>query len=116
MKSGYFLRVDAGIVALSARPNRDSMNALCTPRLLLRPFGRADFDIFVAEMLPDPAVVEFYHFYRQEADLTASVSLMSVMARATGHHHLGDFQLEDLTTFKKDMAELTRVAYGGVSA
>jgi glutamate synthase domain-containing protein 2 len=46
----------------------------------------------------------------------ASVGLMSVMARATGHHHLADFQLDDLTTFKKDMADLTGVAYGGVSA
>ena len=46
----------------------------------------------------------------------ASVELMSVMARATGHHKLSDFRLEDLTTFKKDMAELAGVAYGGVSA
>ncbi len=46
----------------------------------------------------------------------ASVALMSVMARATGHHHLGEFQLDDLTTFKRDMADLTGVAYGGVSA
>ena len=45
----------------------------------------------------------------------ASVQLMSVMARATGHHHLGDLRLDDLTTFKKDMADLTGVAYGGVS-
>ena len=37
------------------------------------------------------------------------------MARATGHHHLGDLRLDDLTTFKKDMADLTGVAYGGVS-
>ena len=46
----------------------------------------------------------------------ASVELMTVMARATGHHHLSDMQLDDLTTFKKDMADLTGVAYGGVSA
>ena len=46
----------------------------------------------------------------------ASVGLMSVMARATGHSHLGDMRLDDLTTFKKDMADLTGVAYGGVSA
>jgi glutamate synthase domain-containing protein 2 len=47
--------------------------------------------------------------------LEASVELMGVMARATGHHHLSDMQVQDLTTFKKEMAELTGVAYGGVS-
>ena len=37
----------------------------------------------------------------------AAVHLMSVMARAAGHRHLGDFTIDDLTTFKKDMADLT---------
>jgi len=37
------------------------------------------------------------------------------MARAAGHRHLSEFNIEDLTTFKKDMAQLTGVAYGGVS-
>jgi glutamate synthase domain-containing protein 2 len=46
----------------------------------------------------------------------ASVELMGVMARATGHKHLGDMHVTDLTTFKKEMADLTGVAYGGVSA
>jgi len=46
----------------------------------------------------------------------ASVELMTVMARATGHHHLNDMRFDDLTTFKKDMADLTGVAYGGVAA
>ena len=46
---------------------------------------------------------------------TASVELMSVMARAAGHRRLGDFCIDDLTTFKKDMADLTGVDYGGVS-
>jgi len=45
----------------------------------------------------------------------ASVELMGVMARATGHRHLNEFNIEDLTTFKKDMAQLTGVAYGGVA-
>jgi hypothetical protein len=40
---------------------------------------------------------------------------MEVMARATGHRHLSEFNIDDLTTFKKDMAELTGVAYGGVT-
>ena len=45
----------------------------------------------------------------------AAVEPMEVMARATGHRHLSDFKIDDLTTFKKDMAELTGVAYGGVT-
>ena len=46
---------------------------------------------------------------------TASVGLMSVMARAAGHRNLSEFISDDLTTFKHDMARLTGVAYGGVS-
>ena len=46
--------------------------------------------------------------------LGAAVDLMSVLARAAGHRHLSDFNIDDLTTFKRDMAELTGVAYGGV--
>ncbi len=44
----------------------------------------------------------------------AAVELMTVVARAAGHRHLGEFSREDLTTFKQDMAQLTGVAYGGV--
>jgi glutamate synthase domain-containing protein 2/nitrite reductase/ring-hydroxylating ferredoxin subunit len=46
----------------------------------------------------------------------ATVQLMSVMARAAGHDHLGHLNIDDLTTFKLDMARLTGVAYGGVHA
>jgi glutamate synthase domain-containing protein 2 len=46
--------------------------------------------------------------------LSAAVELMTVLARAAGHHHLSDFTIDDLTTFKHDMADLTGVAYGGV--
>jgi glutamate synthase domain-containing protein 2/CDGSH-type Zn-finger protein len=45
--------------------------------------------------------------------LNASVSLMQVMARACGHDHLHQFNKDDLTTFKTDMAQLTGVEYGG---
>lgn len=45
---------------------------------------------------------------------TAAVELMTVVARAAGHRHLSEFNVEDLTTFKRDMADLTGVAYGGV--
>ncbi len=46
----------------------------------------------------------------------ASVELMTVLARAAGHRNLSEFTIEDLTTFKTDMAQLTGVAYGGVSS
>ncbi len=45
----------------------------------------------------------------------ASVELMQVMARACGHDHLSQFNIDDLTTWKNDMASLSGVAYGGVA-
>ncbi|HMB59966.1 MAG TPA: glutamate synthase-related protein [Xanthomonadales bacterium] len=45
---------------------------------------------------------------------SASVELMTVLARACGHRQLADFTTDDLTTFNKDMAMLSGVAYGGV--
>jgi glutamate synthase domain-containing protein 2/nitrite reductase/ring-hydroxylating ferredoxin subunit len=47
--------------------------------------------------------------------LEATVELMQVLARACGHHDLGQFCLDDLTTWKRDVAHLTGVAYGGVT-
>jgi len=46
--------------------------------------------------------------------LNASVDLMSVLARACGHTSLSDFNANDLTTWKRDIAGLTGIAYGGV--
>ena len=45
----------------------------------------------------------------------ASVELMQVMARACGHDHLSKFEHSDLTTWKKDMADVSGVAFGGVA-
>jgi hypothetical protein len=45
----------------------------------------------------------------------SAVHLMQVVARAAGHRHLSDFTIEDLTTFKTDIAQLTSVEYGGVA-
>ena len=45
----------------------------------------------------------------------ASVELMQVMARACGHNHLSGFNPDDLTTWKKDMSDLSGVAFGGVA-
>ncbi len=44
----------------------------------------------------------------------ASVHLMQVMARACGHDHVSKFTSRDLTTWKREMADLTGIAYGGV--
>jgi glutamate synthase domain-containing protein 2 len=43
----------------------------------------------------------------------ASVELMQVLARACGHTRLADLRREDLTTWKRDVAYLTGVSYGG---
>ncbi len=44
----------------------------------------------------------------------ASTDLMKVLARACGHKRLSDFSIEDLTTWKRDMADLTGVNFGGL--
>ena len=44
----------------------------------------------------------------------ATTELMRVMARAAGHQRFSDFNVEDLTTFDKDLAHLAGVPYGGV--
>ncbi|MEO0466037.1 MAG: glutamate synthase-related protein [Pseudomonadota bacterium] len=46
----------------------------------------------------------------------ASTELMQVMARACGHSRLSDFNANDLTTFKRDMADLSGVAFAGIGA
>ena len=45
---------------------------------------------------------------------TATTELMKVVARACGHASLSDFSADDLTTWKRDVAELTGVRYAGV--
>lgn len=52
--------------------------------------------------------------HRLDRFLRATTELMQVLARACGHNHLNQFTLDDLTTFDRDMAHLTGVAYGGV--
>lgn len=48
--------------------------------------------------------------------LEASTELMQVMARACGHNRLSDLKPSDLTTWKREMADLSGVAFGGVGA
>jgi len=45
--------------------------------------------------------------------LHAATELMQVMARACGHDHLRQFHRNDLTTWKRDMADLTGIEYAG---
>ncbi|MGI9317675.1 MAG: glutamate synthase-related protein [bacterium] len=47
--------------------------------------------------------------------LQASVELMAILARACGHDSLDSFNIDDLTTFDRDMAYLAGVRFGGVS-
>ena len=44
----------------------------------------------------------------------ASVELMQVLARACGHKHLNQFNPDDLTTWKREIAYLTGVKYAGL--
>ena len=46
--------------------------------------------------------------------LEASVELMKLLARACGHTRLNELNIDDLTTWKRDMAYLTGVPYAGV--
>ena len=46
--------------------------------------------------------------------LGATTELMQVLARACGHDHLNGFDVQDLTTWKRDVADLTGVAFAGV--
>jgi len=43
----------------------------------------------------------------------SSVALMQVLARACGHHRLGDYSSDDLTTFKREMADLSGAGFSG---
>lgn len=46
----------------------------------------------------------------------ASTELMQVLARACGHRSLSEFSMDDVTTFDREMAHLSGIAYGGVIA
>ena len=61
-----------------------------------------------ARLIVDDAAERLARFFH------ASIELMGILARACGHDHLGQFCIDDLTTFKTDMADLAGVQYGGV--
>jgi len=62
-----------------------------------------------SRLVIDKGAQQLNNFFR------ASTELMEVMARACGHDHLNQFNADDLTTWKREMAHLTGIAYGGVS-
>jgi glutamate synthase domain-containing protein 2 len=53
---------------------------------------------------------------RLDRFLKATVELMQILARACGHAHLREFESRDLTTWKRDIADLTGVRYAGVES
>jgi glutamate synthase domain-containing protein 2/nitrite reductase/ring-hydroxylating ferredoxin subunit len=57
----------------------------------------------------DQAAERLNKFFR------ATTEIMKVMARACGHDHLSGLCIDDLTTWRREMAHLTGIAYGGVS-
>ena len=64
----------------------------------------------VARLLADKSAQRLKNFFE------ASTDLMSVLARACGHHSLSEFNADDLTTFKRDMSDLTGISYAGVKS
>jgi glutamate synthase domain-containing protein 2 len=59
-------------------------------------------------LIVEPAAARLTRFFE------ATVELMKVLARACGHRHLNEFGTDDLTTFKRELAELAGVSFGGV--
>jgi glutamate synthase domain-containing protein 2/nitrite reductase/ring-hydroxylating ferredoxin subunit len=63
-----------------------------------------------ARLPSDIAALRLQRFFE------SSVHLMAIMARACGHTHLNQFNADDLTTWKRDVAHLTGVQYAGMTA
>ena len=61
----------------------------------------------VSRLVVEKSAIQLKNFF------DASVELMQVMARACGHDHLSKFTIDDLTTWQRDMAALSGVAFGG---
>ena len=73
------------------------------------PVGIATQKAHLRSRLPvDEAAERLSRFFE------STVELMKLLARACGHTHFDQFRQSDLTTWKRDIAYLTGVAYGGV--
>ncbi|MCG7496128.1 glutamate synthase-related protein [Vibrio sp. Of7-15] len=55
----------------------------------------------------EQSAVQLNNFFK------ASIELMQVMARACGHHHLSQFDKDDLATWHYNMSQLAGIAYSG---
>jgi len=62
----------------------------------------------VERLLVDKSAEQLARFF------DTSVELMKILARACGHDDLAKFNHTDLVTWKRDMTELSGVAFGGV--
>ncbi|MEZ5451397.1 MAG: FMN-binding glutamate synthase family protein [Thiothrix sp.] len=72
------------------------------------PVGIATQDIhFRRRLLVEKSATKLNNFFR------TTIHLMQVMARACGHTQLQDFSKRDLTTWNRDMALLSGIAYAG---
>jgi len=64
----------------------------------------------VARLIAEKSAEQLARFFE------TSVSLMKILARACGHDDFTKFNPDDLVTWKRDMADLSGVAFGGVGA
>ena len=64
----------------------------------------------VARLIAEKSAEQLTRFF------DTSVSLMKILARACGHNDFSQFNPDDLVTWKRDMADLSGVNYGGVGA
>jgi len=63
----------------------------------------------VSRVIVDKSADQLARFFE------TSVDLMKILARACGHDHFNQFDRSDLTTWKRDMADLSGVPYGGAA-
>jgi len=61
-----------------------------------------------ARLIVDQAAERLARFF------DATTELIQVLARACGHDHFQKFSIDDLTTFNRQIADLTDIEYGGV--
>ena len=63
----------------------------------------------ISRLMVDRSANQLKNFFE------ASTELMQVMARACGHDHLSKFNADDLTTWDRNMSDLSGVKYGGLN-
>jgi glutamate synthase domain-containing protein 2 len=66
-------------------------------------------DYLRQRLLIDASAQQLYNFF------DATNQLIKVIARACGHDHINKFNVEDLTTFNRDIHHLTGIQYGGIN-